>query len=98
MGDEHIDTLRRMLRLGELRLELGRTAEAEALLDALLSAAVRADERAEHLDPKILDALGRAYQLTGRPSKAIEIWTRALDLLPEGSQLRAGLAARLRDK
>ena len=73
------------------------TIEPQSLRDpqAALGFAIRADELTNHRSPHILDTLALAYQLTGDRPKAIEIWTRALELLPEGHKDRAEFADRL---
>ena len=68
------------------------TCEPEDLQDpdAALVFALEAVELGQWKDPDVLDTLALAYHRTGNTARAIEVESRALDLIPEDETARRG--------
>jgi serine/threonine protein kinase len=91
VGEQHLDTARSLLHLGELRTEQSRSAEAEGLLRRAVS--VREGLLgADHPDvAEALSALGVVLRNEGKRAEAESVLRRALSLheaaLPEGPEV-----------
>jgi tetratricopeptide (TPR) repeat protein len=88
---DHDASRRARVALATLAIELGRFAEAVALLEATTAGEAFAPvERYE-----IYANLGRAYAASGRPARAVELFQRCIDECPDDGSLSARYATLL---
>ncbi|MSO64755.1 MAG: c-type cytochrome biogenesis protein CcmI [Alphaproteobacteria bacterium] len=71
--------------------EMAARAPASAAAPQLTEAVVRLEARLrnERADPEGWALLGRSYMITGQPDRAVDSFRRAIDLVPDNTQLQA---------